>query len=219
MARPTGARNARYSERRAELLSRIGERLGQRGATQASWRDLAAAAGVSLSTMSHYFGRREDVVRAVMEHDFAQGAEPLDEMARPTGPFAQSIADAVQHMADGFRHGGLGALFATGLIEGLRHPALGPAFLDNALEPTLVAVEARLQHHMSAGEMRGEHPRIAAIALASPILIAFLHQNELGGVERRPLDLDEFLQTHAAAFVRAWGTEPAAGTAETAPLP
>lgn len=202
--RKQGSRNLAYAERRAALIERLRARLGDREAGLASWRELAAAAEVSLSTLTHYFGRREDVVRAVMEDDFRRGAEPLATMAQPSGPFAQSIADALRHMAGGFRHGGLGAMFATGLIEGLRHPSLGPAFLDHALEPTIAAVEARLAAHMAAGEMRDGDPRGPALALIAPVLLAFLHQAELGGAERRPMQLDAFLTEHAAAFVRAW---------------
>jgi AcrR family transcriptional regulator len=141
MARQQGVRNARYEERRGELVRLLRARLEQPGEPPPSWRELAAAAGVSLSTLSHYFGRREDVVLAVMQHDLLSGEEPLARMAAPVGTFAQSVADALRHMAGGFRHGGLGALFARGLVEGLRHEVLGPAFLKTALEPTLGAVE------------------------------------------------------------------------------
>jgi AcrR family transcriptional regulator len=204
MARKQGTRNARYGERRAELVARLRERLEQRGDAPPSWRELAAAAGVSLSTLSHYFGRREDVVRAVMEHDLAAGAEPLALMAEPSGPFARSIADALRHVTEGFRYGGLGAMFARGLVEGLGHEAIGPAFLHSALEPTLLAAERRLQAHIDRGEMRAVDPRGPAIALISPVLLAFLHQNELGGVVVRPLDTEAFVHEHGAAFVRAW---------------
>ena len=207
MARTTGSRNADYAERRAELIARLRGRLSKRGAALASWRELAAAAGVSLSTMSHYFGRRDDVVRAVLEDDFRRGSEPLATMAKPTGPFAASIADAVAHLATGLRYG-VGAMVSIGLTEGLRHADLGPAFLTLSLEPTLAAVEARLAAHIAAGEMRDVDPRGPAIALVSPILIAFLHQQELGGCELRPLDLDALCQEHAAAFARAWGRDP-----------
>jgi AcrR family transcriptional regulator len=202
--RKQGTRNLAYDERRGALIDRLRKRLGDRDAGLASWRELAAAAEVSLSTLTHYFGRREDVVRAIMEDDFQRGAQPLATMAQPSGPFAQSIADALRHMAEGFRYGGLGAMFATGLIEGLRHPGLGPAFLDNALEPTIVAAEARLFAHMAAGEMRKVDPRGPALALIAPVLLAFLHQAELGGADRRPMELDAFLAEHAGAFVRAW---------------
>ncbi|UUL84053.1 hypothetical protein [Sphingomonas qomolangmaensis] len=158
--------------------------------------------------MSHYFGRRDDVVRAVMEDDLRQGAEPLATLARPTGPFSTSIADAVSHVATGLRHG-VGTMFSVGLTEGLRHAELGPVFLGSALEPTLAAIEARLTAHINAGDMRAVDPRGPAIALVSPLLIAFLHQHELGGSDVRPLDLDALCQEHTAAFVRAWGVSSA----------
>jgi hypothetical protein len=139
-----------------------------------------------------------------MEHDLSSGAEPLALMAAPTGPFVNSVEDALKHLADGFRYGGLGAMFARGLTEGLRHETVGPAFLQTALEPTLSAVEKRLQVHIDRGEMRDVDPRGPAIALVAPVLLAFLHQQELGGETVRPLNTEAFVREHAAAFARAW---------------
>jgi hypothetical protein len=38
------------------------------------------------------------------------------------------------------------------LAIGLRDASAGPAYLDGVLEPTLVAVEARLRAHAEAGD-------------------------------------------------------------------
>ncbi|OYW46957.1 MAG: hypothetical protein B7Z08_05315 [Sphingomonadales bacterium 32-68-7] len=203
MARTEGARDALYHERRLAMIRRLRARLGEPGATHASWRELAAAAGVGLSTLAHYFGRRDDVVKAVMEQDLADGAEPLAVMAAPSGPFGPSVRDAVGHLAAGLSHGGLSRTYATGLVQCLRHPSLGPAFLDTALEPTLRAVEARLQAHVERGEMAGD-PRSGALMLVSPLLMAHLHQTELGGLGTRALDLDAFCEDVAERFIRAY---------------
>jgi AcrR family transcriptional regulator len=205
MPRTEGARDARHAERRRAMIDRMRARLGEAGATHASWRELAAAAGVGLSTLTHYFGRRDDVVRAVMEQDLEDGAEPLAVMALPTGPFERSIRDAVSHLAAGLSFGGLSRTFATGLVQCLRHPSLGPAFLDMALEPTIRTVEARLQAHIDRGEMQGD-PRAAALMLISPLLVAHLHQHELGGTRTRPLDLESFGRDVADRFIRAYGS-------------
>lgn len=202
MARREGSRDTRYEARRAAMIEKLQSRLGEAGATHASWRELAAAAGVSLSTLSHYFGKRDDVVRAVMEAELVKGAEPLTIMATPSGPFAMSIRDAVLHLVAGLSWGGLSRSYATGLVQSLRHPTLGPAFLGLSLEPTLQAVETRLQAHIDRGEMHG-NARTGAIMLISPLLVAFLHQNELGGQTTRPLDLDSFAEALSVAFVRA----------------
>jgi len=204
MPRPKGSRNLRHDERRGALLALLRARLHRLDGPPPSWRELAAAAGVSLATLQHYFGRREDVVRAVMEADLAGAGGQLAAMAAPSGPFARSIRDALDHMAAGLRHGGLDRLFAAGLVEGLGNPIIGPAFLRSALEPTLQAAETRLGEHVARGEMRAGDTRAAAIALIAPALLAFLHQNTLSGDDLRPLDLDRFVADHAEAFVRAW---------------
>lgn len=171
------------------------------------WRELAAASEVGLSTLTHYFGRRDDVVRAVMAEELERGAEPLAIMATASGAFATSIRDAVRHLAAGLSHGGLSRSYATGLVQCLRHPTLGPAFLESALEPTIRAVEARLQTHIDRGEMIG-NARAGALTLISPLLMAHLHQSELGGNQTRLLDLDAFAGMHADAFIRGHARQP-----------
>ncbi|HEV2528170.1 MAG TPA: TetR/AcrR family transcriptional regulator [Thermomicrobiales bacterium] len=212
MPRPPGARDAAYEERRTELLRRLRERLDQRAAGHASLRDLATAAGVSVSTLGHYFGRRDDVIRAVLDDDHRSGEWYLGWMMRAEGPFEASVTAAVVALTAGLAHGELSQRFATGLTESLRHPTLGPVFLDRWLEPMVKAVEARLGAHVAQGEMRAAGPddvRVAALALVSPLLLAAMHQRALGGDGTRPLDLDAFATAHAAAFIRAWSTRPA----------
>jgi hypothetical protein len=52
--------------------------------------------------------------------------------------------------------------------------------------------------------MRIVDTRHAALALLSPVILALLHQAELGGAKDHPLDVDRFLSDHAAAFARAY---------------
>lgn len=203
MPRTQGAKGAAHAQRRAALLARLRERLSEPGAMHASWRQLAAAAGVSLSTMTLYFGDRAAVVRAMLEDQLEHGGAHLAAMARPEANLAASVRGALHHLTDGLSHGGLSRSWAMSLAQCLRHPALGPAFLDNALEPTLRAVEQRLQAHIDRGEMRGG-ARPAALMLVAPLLLAHLHQSELGGSDTRPLDLDGLIEDQATAFLRAF---------------
>ncbi len=207
MPRIKGQHGPNYEVRRRELLVKLRARLGRRGAMRASWRELAAAAEIGLATLAHYFGKREDIILAVMRDDLASGAAEISRLATPTGPFARSIADAVQHLANGFRYGGVGEIHALGLSEGLRHPVLGPGFVDTILEPGICAIQARLDVHVTAREMRRCDTRLAALALLSPVLVAFLHQVELDGATNHPLDIDAFLSEHVENFVRAYMTQ------------
>jgi AcrR family transcriptional regulator len=208
MPRLTGARNQTYDAKRRMLLQRLRQRLGQVGAMHASWRDLAAAAGVSLSTMAHYFGRREDIVRAVLDDAHQGGSEPLAVMAMPLAGFRVSVEAALSHLAGGLTHGGVDTLFVIGLAEGLRNPVIGPCFVAHSLEPTIAAVAARLAAHQARGEMRPDcDPRAAALGLISPLILAHLHQHDLSGATAHPLDMSAFIAQQAEAFVRGHAAE------------
>lgn len=204
MPRPKGLRAPGFEEKRRELLSRIRARLGERGATHASWRELAAAAGVGLSTMTHYFGKRDEVIRAVLEQERADSAAGVARLAEPGGDFATSLADAADEIIIHLHERG-GDSLTIGLINGLAHPELGPAALENVLEPWLAALEQRLAAHAERGEMANVQPRHAALAFAAPLIVAHLHQEQLGGKTQRPLDSHALATTHIGAFIRAYG--------------
>ena len=203
MSRTKGARNADYAERRANLIARLGRRLADRSLGQASLRELAASAEVTIPTLRHYFGGREEVVAAVLGAAEEAGQPYRAAASAPQGTFEVSIRQLLDYAASGHRHG-VGDLHAIGLTEGLGHAQLGPRYVLSILEPTLQAVEARLAAHVASGEMRQADLRHAALALIAPLLLAQLHQGELGGSRCRPLDLEAFLDDHAEAFVRAF---------------
>lgn len=216
MPRPKGLRAPGFEEKRRELLNRIRTRLGEAGATHASWRELAAAAGVGLSTMTHYFGKRDEVIRAVLEQERADSVTALERLAQPGPDFATSLADAADEIIMHLHERG-GASLTIGLINGLAHPELGPAALDSVVEPWLAALEARLAAHVERGEMANVQPRHAALAFAAPLILAHLHQEQLGGRARRPLDPNALAATHIGAFIRAYGkrAEPAPAVSYT----
>jgi len=204
LPRTKGSRNATNASRRAGLAAALRTRLADRG-EHVSMRELARAAGVSLPTLAHHFGHRAALVEALMADQLEGGRGQLAIAAAPSGSFAQSIRNLLEHAAGGFRYGGLTELHAIGLAEGLKHPTLGPAYLRNALEPTIDAFAARLAAHQAAGEMRGAcDPRHAAIMLLGPLVLAFLHQDALGGAGAVPMDLSSLVAEIAEGFLRAY---------------
>lgn len=205
MARTQGARGSDYDAKRAGLIAAMQARLVARDLPPPSLRELAVAAGVTMPTLRHYFGKRDDVVIAVLASIGQAGAEHLAAAAASDLPFAESITAALRHALVGLRQG-LNDVHMLGLREGMGQGRLGPAYLDAILEPSLQAIEARLAAHQARGEMRGGNPRHAALALLSPLVLAGLHQAALGGDEVRPLDLDLLVTEHAAAFVRGYAS-------------
>ena len=205
MARPSGSRNEGYDERRSALIERLRERLREPG-PRPSFRELSAAAQVSLPTLRHYFTDREGLVRAVMQDELDRGDVPLAMAATPTGPLEQSVRDLLEHAATGLAEHGLTDAHAMGLSEGLTSAASAADYLSQALEPTLEAFAARLAEHERRGELRpGTNLRVAALQLLAPLLLAHLHQLRLGGDETHPLDLTALRNELAIGFVRGNG--------------
>ena len=204
MGRPQGARSEGYESRRREILQRLTLRLSERDAMHASYRDLAEAAEVSISTLQHYFGRRADIVTAVLVEAHTLAEPFLAQMSQPSGPFETSIRDALNYLRMGFERFGLDDLYALGFAEGLRNREIGPVFLEQVLEPSTSAITERLAEHQRRGEMLpDEDARTAAHLLLSPMLVLFLHQKDLGGSKKYPADIDSAVELHARAFVMA----------------
>jgi AcrR family transcriptional regulator len=209
MPRTAGARNSSYTERRKSLILKARDRLSARDAQSPSLRELAAAAGVSVTTFRHYFGSRDNVVAAVFEAARTSAAMHLDRGRQPSSDdLATSLKAFLMGVARGWTEGTVAALHRIGLAEGLRDPSAGVAYLNEVLEPTLQALEQRLAAHIAAGTMIDADTRHAALLLLSPVVLGLLHQQDLGGTRCRPLDLHAVIDAQVVVFLRAYSPPP-----------
>lgn len=209
MPRMKGQRGPGFEVKRREIIDRARRRLALVDLGRPSMRELAAACETSVTTLRHYLGDREAVVRAVMEQQRADGEPHVLAWRSATAPFAESMKSAADYFLLGLKQG-VAEILSVGLIEGLRHRDLGPSFLHLLLEPSVDALTARLTEHQARGEMRAGSAREAALMFVSPLLIAGLHQMELGGHEDWPMDLQAFSDRHVEAFVRSWSLDDGA---------
>lgn len=206
MARTQGARDKDYDDRRLALAAALRMRLADRSGPPPSYAELAKAAGVSLATLRHYFGSRDEAVATVLRLHGALGEPHLAVLRAPLPDFAASITAAAAQIAEGLSEPLVAQLHAVGLSEGLAHGSIGPAYLTDILEPTIEALEARLNGHVEAGQMRRADLRAAALMLISPLVLARLHQGWLGGSATRPLSELDHRAALVDAFVRAYAT-------------
>ena len=208
MSRPKGSRDSDHEEKRRELLRRMTQRLMRREVARPSLRDLASAADVTVPTLRHYFGGRREVVDAVLEECLRLGRKGLDAQRTSEKAFPESIHDYAMALVDALRaprEVRLGDVFAVSLAEGLLDADVGRSTLTHIVEPTLVALEARLVEHMRSGDMIETDARTAALMLVTPLLVASLHQDQLNGSVIRPLSTDQLALDLSGAFVRAYG--------------
>lgn len=212
MVRTRGARNEDYEAKRRLLLESLRQRLRQPGPAP-SERDLAAAAGITVPTLKHYFGDRAGVLRAIFEDEFRIGnmpGGPLHVASLPTGAFADSVRDALVFLDAGLVFGGLMHSHALGLTEGFQASAAADAYVSFILDPTVDAIAKRLRLHQERGEMVDTaDARIAALQLVSPLIFGRIHQNRLGGNESNPLSINALIDQCSKAFVASYAAPPA----------
>lgn len=207
MSRTAGARNADFDQRRNTLIEKARIRLSAQEGDAPSFRELALAAGVSVTTLRHYFGTREALIKAVFTQALRGAGKHLDR-ARQTetqNDQLQPVLEAfLTRVVQGWTAGNVGSLHRIGLAEGLRSPATGVDYLSDVLEPTLQALESRLKTYVAQGVIVDCDTRHAALMLLSPIILALLHQHDLGGTRCRPLDIPSLIAEHVRVFVRAY---------------
>jgi AcrR family transcriptional regulator len=208
MARPKGTRSPDYDLKRAALLDEVGRHLVLVAPHRPSFRDLASACGVSLATLRHYFRSRDGLMSAYLHRFGAEGLPYLERLAVTDLSFEDSIVDATRFLLTGFTHADVGPQQAVALFEGLSEPATGAAYLGHILEPLITALAERLERHIATGEMRPANSRHVALQLISPLFLATVHQNQLGGRGAYPLDLDALGRETAEAISRAYRNRP-----------
>lgn len=212
MGRPVGSKHPDYERKRAALAEAALPRL-LADAGDTSLNELAEAVGVSVPTLKHYFGDRAGLVAAAWRRQAELARPHLQRAATPSADDLEtSLRDLLQELLAAWRLFGVGRVFTVGLAAGAHDAAVGPAYLDGVLEPTLQAVERRLRRHAELGQLRvrpgdGDGLRAAALVLLSPVVLALFHQDALGGASCRALDVEAFVRWHVDAFVRAHGRQ------------
>lgn len=161
-----------------------------------------------------YAETRAQLARAVLE-EARRGARPFLEAAADDdhGPVAPSLRWLLESLWAAWTRFRVGEIHTLGVAAGLRDEVLGPAYVDEVLEPTLQAAEARLARHVAGGELGPCDARHAALELVAPVVLALLHQECLFGARCRPLDVGAFLDDHLARFLRAHGAAAGARAA------
>lgn len=207
MGRARGSPNANHEDKRLAMCRAMVPALLTKG-RPATLKELAEAADVSVPTLRHYFGDRDEVVQAILEqaHEDAAPHLAFGDVERPVD---EAVAAHLMSLVDGWRGSPLRSLVLGSITGGIDHPVLGPATVTHVLEPTTQSLEARLRHYQATGVLSAElDPRHGALALLGPVILALLHQDDLSGARCRPLDVAPFIEDLVAAFVRAHSDQP-----------
>ena len=180
----------------------------ERGYDATSLDDVAAASGVSKTTVYNNFRDKTDLFSAVVlsvteraEQIVAELGATLDD----DGPVEARLTAVARALAHGVLNPAVVQLRRLAISEAVRFPAVVTAYWDRAPARTLALLTDSFTRMAGRGELDIDDPAAAAALFAYGVL--GLHQDQALLQPARPLaraDLDRHVDQMVAAFLRAY---------------
>ncbi|HEY0717007.1 MAG TPA: TetR/AcrR family transcriptional regulator [Streptosporangiaceae bacterium] len=180
----------------------------ERGYDATSLDDVAAASGVSKTTVYNNFKDKEGLFSAVVL-SVTERAEQIISALGPTLSADKPVAGRLNAAARALAHGVLSPavvqLRRLAISEALRFPGIVTTYWDRAPGRTLALLTESFTRMAARGELDIDDPAAAAAFFAYAVL--GLHQDQALLQPNRPLDsgdIDEHVNKVVTAFLRAY---------------
>ena len=189
----------------------------ERGYDATSLDDVAAASGVSKTTVYNNFEDKETLFRAVVLSVTERAEQIISELGATLSrdePVAGRLTAVARILAYGVLNPAVVQLRRLAISEALRFPGIVTAYWDRAPARTLALLTESFAQMVAQGELDTGDPAAAAALFAYAVLGP--HQDQALLQPNRRLtrsDLDEHVDHVVAAFLRAYS--PAAQTRDS----
>jgi TetR/AcrR family transcriptional regulator, mexJK operon transcriptional repressor len=180
----------------------------ERGYDATSLDDVAAASGVSKTTVYNNFEDKEGLFSAVVLSVTERAEQIISELGATLGrdePIAARLTAVARALAYGVLNPAVVQLRRLAISEALRFPDIVTAYWDRAPARTLALLTESFTQMAAQGELDIDDPDAAAALFAYAVLGP--HQDQALLQPSRPLtraDLGEHADTVVAAFLRAY---------------
>jgi TetR/AcrR family transcriptional regulator, mexJK operon transcriptional repressor len=184
----------------------------ERGYDATSLDDVAAASGVSKTTVYNNFKDKEGLFSAVVLAVTERAEQIISELAATLNadvPLAARLTAVARALAYGVLNPAVVQLRRLAIAEALRFPAIVTAYWERAPARTLALLTESFTQLAARGELDIDDPAAAAAIFAYAVL--GLYQDQALLQPDRPLaraDLDQHVGQVVAAFLRAYAVTP-----------
>ncbi len=180
----------------------------ERGYDATSLDDVAAASGVSKTTVYNNFEDKEGLFSAVVLSVTERAEQIISELGATLGgdePIAERLIAVARALAYGVLNPAVVQLRRLAISEALRFPGIVTAYWDRAPARTLALLTESFTQMAAQDELDTDDPAAAAALFAYAVL--GLYQDQALLQPSRPVtraDLDEHVGKVVAAFLRAY---------------
>lgn len=200
----------RKAERPAEIVAAAFAVFAEKGFAAAKLDEIAARAGVSKGALYLYFETKEDLFRAVVGQAIAPNIATVRAMAAAhPGPLADLLRGVAAHVVGVVAATPIGGVLKMVVGEARNFPELARVWHDALVSLALDAVSDAIAAAQARGEVRPGDPRIYALQLISPVLVAVLWRETFVPVGAPPFDLSAVMAQHVETILGGMLTEGA----------
>ena len=188
----------RKEARPAEIVAAALAVFAERGFAAARLEDIAARAGVSKAALYLYFPTKQDLFRAVVAEAVAPNLAGVAAAADAyDGPFEDLARMLLPRLAAAASGGPIGGVVKMVIGESRNLPELAKVWHDDLVGKALAAVSGAIARAQAHGEVKPGDPRVYALGLVAPLMLAVLWRETLTPVGAAPFDLELVARQHA----------------------
>jgi TetR/AcrR family transcriptional regulator, mexJK operon transcriptional repressor len=180
----------------------------ERGYDATSLDDVAAATGVSKTTVYNNFEDKEGLFRAVVLSVTERAEQIISELGATLGgdePVAERLTAVARALAYGVLNPAVVQLRRLAISEAVRFPDIVTAYWDGGPARTLALLTKSFTQMAAQGELDTDDPAAAAALFAYAVLGLYQDQALLQpGLPLARADLDEHVRKMVGAFLRAY---------------
>ena len=192
----------RKADRPGEIVEAALAVFAERGFAAAKLDDIARRAGVSKGALYLYFETKEDIFRAVVAQAIAPNMQAIRAMvAAHPGPLAdllRLVAGRVGVLMETLPVGGVVKMV---IAEAGNFPELARVWHDDLIAHILGAMTDAIAAAQGRGEVRPGDPRIYALEIISPMLVALIWRETFVPSGALPFDLAAVARQHVETMI------------------
>ena len=200
----------RKADRPDEIVSAALAVFAEKGFAAARLDDIAGRAGISKGALYLYFETKEEIFRAVVERAIAPNIGVVKAMAAAhPGPFADLIRGVTGHIALVVQATPLGGVLKMVVGEARNFPEIARVWHDELVAHALGAMTEAVAAAQARGEVKSGDPRIFALQMIAPLLVAVLWRETFVPVGAEPFDLPAVMAQHVETLLTGMLVEEA----------
>jgi AcrR family transcriptional regulator len=192
----------RKADRPGEIVQAALAVFAERGFAAARLEEIARRAGVSKGALYLYFETKQELFRAVVDQAIAPNMQAIRAMvAAHPGPLSDLLRLVAERVGVLIETLPMGGVVKMVIAEAGNFPELARVWHDDLVAHILGALTDAIAAAQARGEVKAGDPRMYALEIIAPMLLALIWRETFVPVGAIPFDLPALARQHVETMI------------------